>query len=109
MATYEHVREERRITVCGAEVEAAYAADQNWREVEAVKELTPKERLQADAAALGLDTSGTVADLTARIDEHQAKLADLQKQADELDLDTTGSVDELQARIDAKLAETPAS
>ncbi|MDQ3578182.1 MAG: SAP domain-containing protein [Actinomycetota bacterium] len=35
---------------------------------ELTKELTPKEKLQADAEALGLDTSGTVAELTARIE-----------------------------------------
>ncbi|GAB2964403.1 hypothetical protein [Saccharothrix stipae] len=37
------------------------------------KPLTPKEALQEQAAELGLDTSGTVAELTARID---AKLAE---------------------------------
>ncbi len=103
MATYEHVREQRRITVSGEVVEAAYEADQSWRLVE---QLTPKQQLQAEAGALGLDTGGTVADIEARIAEHQAKLVDLQKQAADLDLDTEGSVDELAERIAAKLAES---
>lgn len=44
-----------------------------WTEPEPPKELTPKEKLQADAAALGLDTSGTIAELTSRI---EAKLGE---------------------------------
>lgn len=71
MPTYEHVREGRRINVSGAEVEAAYAADQNWCEV---RELTPKQQLQADARGLGLDDSGTVPEIEARIAEHKANL-----------------------------------
>jgi hypothetical protein len=100
VATYEHVREGRRITVSGAVAEEAYAADQNWREV---KELTPKERLQADARELGVDDSGTVPEITARFD---AKVAELIVQAKELeiDVDKLSAVD-LLAAVDAKLAE----
>jgi len=100
MPTYEHARERRRITVSGAEIEAAYEADQNWREV---RELTPKQGLQADARAIGLDDSGTVQELTARIDE---KVAELLKQAAELDIDADKlPAVELLAAVDAKLAE----
>lgn len=34
--------------------------------------LSPKEQMQAEAAALGLDTEGTKAEIQARIDEHTA-------------------------------------
>ncbi|MBP2331232.1 hypothetical protein JOF56_011617 [Kibdelosporangium banguiense] len=71
-------------------------------EAPAEKPLTPKEKLQADAAALGLATDGTVADLTARID---TKVAELREQAKELDIDGDKlSAVELQAAIDAALA-----
>lgn len=67
------------------------------------KEPTPKERLQADAAALGLDPTGTVAELTARID---AEVAELRKQAAQLGIDDDNlSAVELSAAIDAKLTE----
>jgi len=103
VATYEHAREGRRINVSGAEIEAVYVADQNWREV---RELTPKEQLQADARALGLDDSGTVAEITARFD---AKVAELIVQAKELEIDVDNlSAVELLAAVDAKLAEPPA-
>ena len=40
-----------------------------WVEpAEKPKDLTPKEKLQGEAAELGLDTSGTVAELQKRID-----------------------------------------
>jgi len=72
-------------------------------EQEKPKELTPKERLQADAAGLGLAVDGTVKELTDRID---AKVAELLKQAAELDIDAdTLSAVELAAAIEAKLAE----
>ncbi len=67
------------------------------------KRLTPKEALQADAEALGLDVDGTKDELTARID---AKVAELLTQAAELEIDAENltSVD-LAAAIEAKLAE----
>jgi hypothetical protein len=72
-------------------------------ETPAEKPLTPKEKLQADAAALGLATDGTVAELTARID---AKVAELREQAKEVDIDDDQlSAVELLAAVDAKLAE----
>lgn len=37
-----------------------------------VKELTPKQKLQAEAAELNLDTEGTADDLKARIAEYKA-------------------------------------
>lgn len=37
------------------------------------KELSPKEKLQAEAKALGLDDSGKVDEIKARIAEHKAK------------------------------------
>lgn len=63
--------------------------------------LTPKQQLQADARALGLDDKGTVDDLTERISARTA----LVEQARELELDDTGTDEELRAWIDAKLAE----
>lgn len=100
MPTYEHVREERRINVSGEVVEAAYQADPAWRLVE---QLTPKQQLQADARALGLDDSGTVPEITARID---TKVAELLAQAKELEIDADElSPVELLAAVDAKLAE----
>jgi hypothetical protein len=67
------------------------------------RRLTAKEQLQVDAGALGLDTSGTVAELTARID---AKVAELLTQAKELGIDGDKlSGPELLAAVDAKLAE----
>ncbi|ALG07661.1 hypothetical protein [Kibdelosporangium phytohabitans] len=69
----------------------------------AEKPLTNKERLQADATALGLDTGGTVAELTERIN---AKVAELRKQAGELNIDTDElSPAALLAAIDEKLGE----
>lgn len=72
MATYEHKSTRRQMHVSGAAAEAQYDADPTWR---LVPELTPKERLQADAAALGLSTDGTNADLTARIEARKAPLS----------------------------------
>ena len=66
---------------------------------------TPKERLQAEALSLGVDTSGTVAELTERVTTAHKVLAELQKQANELGLDESGTADELRVRIDATLAE----
>ncbi|GLZ34887.1 hypothetical protein Lesp02_70740 [Lentzea sp. NBRC 105346] len=67
------------------------------------KPLTPKERIQADAAALGLSTDGTVAEITARIDAH---VTDLLKQAGELGIDANElPAVELAKAIEAKLAE----
>lgn len=79
----------------------------DWREVgdavQVQQQLTPKQRLQADAESLGLDTSGTKEELTERID---AKVAELREQAKELDIDDDKlSAVELQAAVDAKLAE----
>lgn len=37
-----------------------------------VKELTPKQKLQAEAKELGIDAEGTADDLKARIAEHKA-------------------------------------
>lgn len=62
--------------------------------------LTPKEQLQADARALGVDDSGTVAEITERIEKRKA----LVEQARELELDESGSDDELRERIDTALA-----
>ena len=80
-------------------------ADNNWREVNdpnVEKPLTPKERLQADAAALGLSTDGKSDEITARIDAH---VAELLKQAAELEIDADKlTAVELAAAIDAKLA-----
>ncbi|HEU5475701.1 MAG TPA: hypothetical protein VFV67_34100 [Actinophytocola sp.] len=79
-----------------------------WRELPederpAPAKSTPKQALQADAAALGLETEGTVKELTERID---AKVAELRKQAAELGIDDDKlSAVELSAAIDAKLAE----
>lgn len=79
-----------------------------WREVDdpgtaAAKPLTPKQRLQVDAEALGLSTDGTADELTARID---AKVAELLTQAKELGIDGDKlSGPELLAAVDAKLAE----
>jgi hypothetical protein len=75
-----------------------------WSETEAVvKPLTPKEALQEQATLLGLDTAGTIAELTDRID---AKVVELREQAAELEIDddTLSAVD-LAAAIEAKLAE----
>lgn len=69
------------------------------------KEPTAKEKLQAEAAALGLDPAGTVAELQKRIDEAKAKrLAELRVQAKELGIDESGTAEELQARVDEALA-----
>lgn len=75
-----------------------------WVEpIEPDKPLTPKERLQADAAALGLSTEGKVDEITARID---ALVAELRKQAAELEIDDENlSAVDLQKAIEAKLAE----
>src|SRR6187431_2469630 len=71
-----------------------------WREVEEPKPLTPKQRLQQDAAALGLSADGTADEITARVD---AKVAELRKQAGELKIDAGDlSPVELAAAIDAK-------
>lgn len=102
MPTFEHKRSGRRITVSGADAEAAYAANVEWRLLPEEKPLTPKERIQQDAAALGLSTDGTVPEITARIDAH---VADLLKQAGELGIDANElTAVELAAAIDAKLA-----
>ena len=72
-------------------------------ELPAEKPLTPKEKLQAEAAALGLDTDGTIPVLTDRID---TKVTELREQAKELGIDgETLSPVELLAAIDAKLAQ----
>jgi hypothetical protein len=63
--------------------------------------LTAKEKLQAAARELGLDDSGTVPEITERVEKRRALLA----QAAELGVDATGSDEEITARIDAKLAE----
>lgn len=42
------------------------------REAYVPSKLTPREKLQAAAAELGLDTEGTKAEIQARIDEHTA-------------------------------------
>jgi hypothetical protein len=64
--------------------------------------LTPKQKIQVDARALDLDDSGTVDEITARID---AKVAELLKQAAELGIDADKlTAVELSAAIDAKLA-----
>ncbi len=75
-----------------------------WSDVdEMLKPLTPKEALQRDAAALGLDTAGTIVDLTARIDAH---VVELLKQATELGIDAENlSAVDLASAIEAKLAE----
>lgn len=75
-----------------------------WVEpVEPEKPLTPKEQLQADASALGLGADGTVAELTARIDEY---VVELRKQAAELGIDDDKlTAVELSKAIEAKLAE----
>ncbi|GLW91783.1 hypothetical protein [Actinokineospora globicatena] len=73
-----------------------------WR-AGSVKSPSPKELLQEDAVALRLDTSGTAAELTARID---AKAAELLAQAAELDIDADKlTAVELAAAVEAKLAE----
>ena len=96
-------RKGRRINVSGGAAEAAYAADGEWKLVVEAKPLTPKQRLQVDAEALGLSTDGTVDELTARID---AKVAELLAQAKELGIDgDTLSGPDLLAAVDAKLAE----
>lgn len=103
MAVFRHKRTGREMSVSGAAVEAAYAANSSWRLVVEPRQLTPKQRLQADAETLGLSTDGTVDELTARID---AKVAELLKQAKELGIDgDTLSGPELLAAVDAKLAE----
>ncbi len=103
MATFEHKRTKRRMTVSGADAEAAYTANPVWRLLSEEKPLSPKERLQADAEALKLSTDGTVAEITARIDEY---VADLLKQAAELGIDADKlTAVELAAAIEAKLAE----
>jgi hypothetical protein len=67
------------------------------------EKLTPKQLLQADARAIGLDDSGTVPEITARIDE---KVAELLKRAAELDIDADKlSAVDLLAAVNAKLAE----
>ena len=72
-------------------------------EVPAEKPPTPKEKLQADAAALGLEIDGTIPVLTDRI---EAKVAELRKQAAELGMgDDQLSAVELLAAIDTKLSE----
>lgn len=103
MATYEHKRTGRRMTVSGATAEAGYAANPMWRLVAEEKPLTPKQQLQADAAALGLSTDGTVDEITARIDEH---VVELREQAAELGIDDDKlTAVELSKAIEAKLAE----
>jgi hypothetical protein len=64
--------------------------------------LTPKQRLQADAVALGLSDEGTVEEITARI----AELADLRKQAADLGVEGADTLPpaELAAAVDAALA-----
>ncbi|WP_372659922.1 hypothetical protein [Amycolatopsis kentuckyensis] len=63
--------------------------------------LTAKEKLQAAARELGVDDSGTVPEITERVEKRRALLT----QAAELGVDATGSDEEITARIDAKLAE----
>lgn len=102
MATFEHKRSGRRMTVSGTDAEAGYAANAEWRLLPEEKPLTPKERLQADAATLGLSTDGKADEITARIDAH---VAELLKQAAELEIDADKlTAVELAAAIDAKLA-----
>lgn len=78
----------------------------NWREVDdpsVEKPLTPKQKLQADAEALGLSTEGKADEITARID---ALVVELRRQAAELEIDDENlSAVELQKAIEAKLAE----
>lgn len=64
-------------------------------------QLTPKQKLQAEARELGVDDSGTVPEITERVEKRRALLA----QAAELGVDAAGSDEEITARIDAKLAE----
>jgi hypothetical protein len=63
--------------------------------------LTAKEKLQAAARELGVDDSGTVPEITERVEKRRALLA----QAAELGVDATGTDEEITARVDAKLAE----
>lgn len=63
--------------------------------------LTPKEKLQLEGLELGVDISGTVPEITARVEKRRALLA----QAAEVGVEATGSDEEITARIDAKLAE----
>ncbi|WP_460407319.1 hypothetical protein, partial [Actinophytocola sediminis] len=69
MPVYEHktATPRRQITVSGAEAEAAYDANPAWR-LFVEERITPKQLIQIDARAIGLDDSGTVAEITARID-----------------------------------------
>ncbi|MDT7786372.1 MAG: hypothetical protein QOF58_4791 [Pseudonocardiales bacterium] len=91
------------MTVSGAAAEAQYDADPSWRLVAEEKPPTPKQRIQQDAAALGLSGDGTVDEITARIDVH---VADLLKQAGELGIDANElTAVDLAAAIEAKLAE----
>ncbi|ACU35593.1 hypothetical protein [Actinosynnema mirum] len=102
MPEFEHIASGRRMTASGAEVEAAYEADGEWQRVQEPVKLTPKQQLQADAVALGLETEGTADELKARIGE---RLAVLREQAAELDIDGEDlSTVELAAAVDAALA-----
>ncbi|WP_018682184.1 hypothetical protein [Actinokineospora enzanensis] len=79
---------------------------EGWREVadpgKAPKGKT-KGMWQADAEALGLDTSGTIPELVERIN---ARIVELNEQAAELGVDPTGlTAVELAAAIEAKLGE----
>ncbi|MEA5367724.1 hypothetical protein VA596_49895 [Amycolatopsis sp., V23-08] len=64
-------------------------------------QLTPKEKLQAEARELGVDDSGTVPQITERVEKRRALIA----QAAEVGVEATGTDEEITARIDAKLAE----
>lgn len=97
MATYEHKRTGRRMTVSGADAEASYNANPMWRRVADPKPLTPKEQAQADAAALGLSADGKVDEIKARV---EAKVAELRELAVLLGIDADSmSVVELAADI----------
>lgn len=72
MPTYEHKTSGRLANVSGAAAEAQYDADPTWR---LLPELTPKERLQAEAGALGLSTDGKSEELAARIEARKAPLS----------------------------------
>jgi hypothetical protein len=103
MPTYEHKRTGRLMTVSGAAAEAGYEANPEWRLLPEQKPLTPKQKLQADAEALGLSVEGTADEITARIDEHAVEL---RKQAAELGIDDDKlTAVELSKAIEAKLAE----